>query len=74
MVRVEEIDAAISNLTLEDCPRLSRWFCEFAQKRWADQTDRDSAADRLDFLFDDAGSYSERCVLYTPEFTRIQGR
>jgi hypothetical protein len=60
MDRVEEIEAAIHNLPPDEYRRLADWFCEFEQSRWDAQMDEDSAAARLDFLFDEAGSESVR--------------
>ena len=58
MDRVEEIEAAISNLPPEQYRRLSRWFHELDQARWDEQMDLDSDAGKLDFLFDEAENES----------------
>jgi len=58
MARVEEIEIAIRNLTPEEYRKLSVWFHELDQARWDDQIDRDSAAGRLDSLFEEAESDS----------------
>jgi hypothetical protein len=63
MDRVEEIEAAINNLPPEDYQRLSQWFRELEQTRWDEQIDRDSAAGRLDFLFEEAESESAHGLL-----------
>ena len=60
MDRVEEIEAAISSLPPEDYRRLSQWFRELEQTRWDEQMDRDSAAGRLDFLFEEAETESKQ--------------
>jgi hypothetical protein len=64
MDRVEEIEVAINNLPPEEYRRLSQWFRELDQRRWDEQLDRDSAAGKLDFLFDEAESESARRLLH----------
>jgi hypothetical protein len=54
MDRIEEIEAAISGLPAEEYQRLARWFRELDQACWDEQIDRDSAAGKLDFLFEEA--------------------
>jgi hypothetical protein len=54
MDRVEEIEAAINELSPEEYHRIVRWFREREQTSWDEQIDRDSAAGKLDFLFEDA--------------------
>jgi hypothetical protein len=51
MDRVEEIEAAISNLSPEDFRRIANWFRERDQSLWDQQLDSDSSSGRLDFLF-----------------------
>jgi len=63
MDRVEEIEAAISDLPPEQYRRLSQWFRELDQKRWDEQMDRDSAAGKLDFLFEEAESEAAQGLL-----------
>ncbi|MBC8165481.1 MAG: hypothetical protein H7Y20_06380 [Bryobacteraceae bacterium] len=58
MQRVEEIEAAITSLPPEEYRRLVDWFRALEQTRWDEQLDRDSAADKLDFLFTEAESES----------------
>ena len=58
MDRVEEIEAAISDLPPDEYRRLVEWFRALEQTRWDDQMGRDSAAGRLDFLFAEAESDS----------------
>jgi hypothetical protein len=54
MDRVQEIEAAINSLSPDEYLRLAEWFRELEQTRWDGQIDRDSAAGKLDFLFDEA--------------------
>jgi hypothetical protein len=54
MDRVEEIEAAITSLPLEEYRRLVDWIRMREQTRWDEQMDRDSAAGKLDFLFNEA--------------------
>ena len=63
MDRVEEIEAAITSLPPEDYRRLSQWFHELEQSRWDQQMDRDSAAGKLDFLFEEAETESTQGLL-----------
>lgn len=58
MSRVEEIEAAIDSLPPEEYRRIIQWFRTREQKRWDEQLDADSAAGKLDFLFDEAKSES----------------
>jgi len=60
MSRVEEIEAAIDSLPLEEYRLVVQWFREREQRRWDDQLDADSSAGRLDFLFEEAGSESTK--------------
>jgi hypothetical protein len=54
MDRVEELEAAVSGLAPEEYQRFTEWFRAFEQSRWDEQLDRDSAAGKLDFLFEEA--------------------
>lgn len=54
MNRVEEIEAAIEGLSSEDYRRIVEWVLAREQERWDEQIDRDSAAGKLDFLFEEA--------------------
>jgi len=54
MDRVEEIESAITSLPPEDFQRIAKWFHAIEQTRWDWQMDRDSAAGRLEFLFQEA--------------------
>lgn len=53
-MRVEDIEAAIDQLSPEDYRRLSTWFRERESSQWDAQIDQDSAMGRLDFLFEEA--------------------
>jgi hypothetical protein len=63
MSRVEEIEAAIEELSPEDFLRVARWFNDREQLQWDEQMDEDSAAGRLDFLFDEVGKEAEEGLL-----------
>ncbi len=63
MDRVEEIEAAITDLPPEDFRRIAQWFRALEQTRWDEQLDLDSSACKLDFLFEEADSESVRGVL-----------
>ena len=54
MDRVEEITVAIDRLPPEEYRRLAQWFRERDQANWDLQMDADSAAGKLDFLFEEA--------------------
>ena len=54
MSRVEEIEAAIDGLPPEEYRLIIQWFHVRDQRRWDEQMDADSAAGKLDFLFDEA--------------------
>lgn len=54
MDRVEEIEAAITQLAEDDYRRLLNWFRLREDARWDQQMDQDSASGRLDFLFREA--------------------
>ena len=63
MSRVEEIEAAIDGLPPADYRRLVQWFRAREERRWDDQMDSDSAAGKLDLLFDEAESESAKGLL-----------
>ncbi|MFN0172323.1 MAG: hypothetical protein ACKV22_38460 [Bryobacteraceae bacterium] len=72
MDRIEEIEAAISDLPPEDFRRILQWFRALEQTRWDEQLDRDSSAGKLDFLFDEAESESasyglNRSTIHAPD-------
>jgi hypothetical protein len=54
MSRVEEIEAAIEQLSPEEFGRIAKWLYDREQALWNEQLDHDSAAGKLDFLFDEA--------------------
>jgi hypothetical protein len=54
MDRVEEIENAIDSLPPEEFTRIARWFRERDQALWDRELDADSAAGKLDFLFEEA--------------------
>lgn len=54
MTTVEEIEHAVEELTPSDLARFAAWVREYDAKVWNRQLDEDSAAGRLDFLFDEA--------------------
>lgn len=54
MNRVEEIETAIDGLSSEDYRRIVEWVLARERENWDGQIDRDSAAGRLDFLFEEA--------------------
>lgn len=63
MSRVEEIEAAIQQLSPEEFRRVARWFYDREQALWDEQLDRDSTAGKLDFLFDEAAKEAEEGLL-----------
>ena len=63
MSRVEEIEAAIEQLSPEEFRRVAQWFHDREQAEWDAQLDRDSVAGKLDFLFDEAGKEAEEGLL-----------
>lgn len=63
MRRVEEIEAAIEGLSPEEFQRVAKWLNDRAQLRWDEEMDEDSAAGRLDFLFDEAGEEAKEGLL-----------
>ena len=56
MNRLDEIEAAITNLPPADYRRLVDWLLAREQARWDEQLDEDSATGKLDFLFEEAES------------------
>jgi hypothetical protein len=63
MDRVEEIEAAIQGLPPREYERFVEWFRAREQARWDEQTDRDSSASKLDFLFEEADRESAQGLL-----------
>jgi hypothetical protein len=54
MSTVEEITAAIEQLSPDDVARVRDWVAEFAERLWDDEIERDERAGRLDALIDKA--------------------
>ena len=54
MGTVEEITAAIEQLSADDVARVQAWLTEFAERLWDEQIERDERAGRLDALIDKA--------------------
>ena len=63
MDRVEEIEAAISQLAPDEYGRLLESLRAREQKRWDEQIDRDSASGKLDFLFKEIEDESAQGLL-----------
>ena len=63
MSRVEEIEAAIDVLPPEDYQRFAEWFRERENTRWDCRMDADSAAGKLDYLFNQADAALESGTL-----------
>ena len=75
MSRVEEIEAAIDGLPPEDYSRIVQWFRVREQRRWDEQLDADSAAGKLDFLFEEADSEAAKGLWIGPhsDYDRLVG-
>jgi len=56
MSTVTEIARAIEQLPAEDFAALRRWFMDRESQLWEEQIDANSAAGRLDFLFEEAAA------------------
>jgi hypothetical protein len=54
MSTVDQIEAAILQLSPEDFRQLSEWLAELSLKRWDEQLERDVAAGKLDALAEEA--------------------
>jgi len=63
MDRVEEIKAAIDELSPEEYRRIVQWLRLCEDKRWDERMDRDSSVGTLDFLFEEAESVSAKGLL-----------
>ena len=63
MDRVEEIEAAIDELPPEEYRRIVEWFRVREQRRWDEQMDQDSAGGKLDFIFEEAETESQKGLL-----------
>ncbi len=54
MAQIEAIQAEIESLSREDFARLREWIAERDWQNWDQQIERDSAAGKLDFLWEEA--------------------
>ena len=54
MSRVEEIERAIQELSLDEFAQIARRVHELEQERWDAELDRDSSSGKLDFLIEEA--------------------
>jgi hypothetical protein len=54
MSTLDEIEAAVSQLTAEERAHFRRWFFEFEAQQWDEQIEQDVRAGRLDQLADQA--------------------
>lgn len=56
MSTVEEIEQAAEQLPPTEFVRLANWVGERQHRLWSQQMERDAAAGKLDFLFEEADS------------------
>lgn len=56
---VEEIEHAITELSLEELAELSAWLADYQAKVWDKQIERDLDAGRLDALLDEVDAEYE---------------
>lgn len=56
MSTVEEIEQAVQRLAPADFERLASWFLARYHDSWTRRMDRDAAAGKLDFLFEEANT------------------
>jgi hypothetical protein len=54
MHSVEEIEQAVEQLAPPDLARLAAWIEARLHNQWSRQMDKDAAAGKLDFLFEEA--------------------
>ena len=54
MSTVDEITAAIEQLSADDVARVRAWLAEYAERLWDEQIERDEQAGRFDTLIDRA--------------------
>ena len=54
MSTVQELEAAVRQLSPEDRAAFRAWFAEFDAQEWDRQLEADVAAGRLDWLVDEA--------------------
>jgi hypothetical protein len=64
MSKLNEIEAAVSQLARDELAQFRQWFVEFDAERWDQQFEQDVRAGKLDKLADEAlGQYrSGRCT------------
>jgi hypothetical protein len=54
MNTLNEIEAAVSQLSVDELARFRQWFAEFDAQRWDQQLECDASAGKLDALADAA--------------------
>jgi hypothetical protein len=54
MTQIEALQAEIATLSREDFAQLLEWIAERDWQNWDQQIERDSAAGKLDFLWEEA--------------------
>ncbi len=54
MSKVEQLEAELAKLSPDEFREVARWVAEHDADAWDEQLDKDAAAGRLDFLFDEA--------------------
>ena len=54
MTQIEAIQAEIESLSTDDFARLRQWIAERDWQNWDQQIEQDSAAGKLDFLWEEA--------------------
>jgi hypothetical protein len=54
MTQIEAIQAEIESLSSDDFARLREWIAQRDWQHWDRQIERDSAAGKLDFLWEEA--------------------
>jgi len=54
MSTLDEIETAVSLLSVDELARFRRWFAEFDAQQWDEQIEQDVRAWRLDQLVDQA--------------------
>jgi hypothetical protein len=59
MSTVEEIEAAILKLSPQELSQLADWVLDLDEQHWDEQIERDIAAEKLDFLAQEALSEFE---------------
>lgn len=64
MSTVEEIEQAAERLAPAEFARLASWVSARHHNLWRQQMDRDSAAGKLDFLFEEAETEREAGMMH----------